>query len=302
MKNQLRKSGGWVVLGFLVLGSMAACTKNASINAGSQPGPNQSKLSIFMTDAPGFFDSVNIDIQSIEVKIDTANRTWTDSLNNNEMGDDRHHENELSQDDWGDDHHAIWDTLPMVPGIYDLLQFSNGLDTMFSSAILPQGKILAIKLSLGDNNTVVKNSVTYPLNLLPEWHNVYIRLHGEDFEKVTTNNFKIWIDFDMGHSIFSDNGKFYLRPFLKAFAVNNTGRVEGQVLPHDAFPVIEVYNATDTGYALPGEEGYFMVRGLAAGTYTVFINASSPYQDTTISNVTLQAGTATNLGKITLHQ
>lgn len=302
MKNQLRKHGGWAVLGLLMLGSFAACTKNASINAGSQPGPNQSKLSVFMTDAPGFFDSVNIDIQSIEVKIDTADRSWTDSLNRGEMDQEWHRGNELSQDDWGDDDHAVWDTLQIVPGVYDLLQFANGLDTMFSSAILPQGKILAIKLSLGDNNSVVKDSVTYPLNLLPEWHAVYIRLHGEDFEKVATNNFKIWIDFDMGHSIISYNGKFYLRPILKAFAVNNTARIEGQVVPHDAFPVIEVYNATDTGYAIPREDGYFMVRGLAPGTYSVFINASNPYQDTTISNVSLQAGPATNLGKITLHQ
>lgn len=310
MKNQLTKwlSGAVVIV---LLTTFFACNKN-SLNS-DQPGPNQNKISVYLTDGPGYFDKVLVNIQSIAVKIDTAQHWWGENDNgnngNNDQGNDDHgHHHHKWWNNWGnqdqDDDGAIWDTLNITPGTYDLLNLANGADTMLANANIPKGRIIAFKLTLGsEGNSLVKDSITYPLHLLPGWNTVYVRVFGNNFQSVSSNHYKIWIDFDAGRSVIKVwNGDFYLRPVLRAFAVSNTGSVMGSVNPHDAYPVISVYNSTDTLYAMPGRGGMFMVRGLPEGTYSVFINASNGYQDTTIANVTVKSGQTDHLGSVTLHK
>lgn len=311
MKNHLTKwlSGTVVVL---LLATFFACNKSPF--SSSQPGPNQNRVSIYLTDGPGYFDKVLVNIQSIAVKIDTSQHWWgeenSDSAQNGQGNDE--HDGKDHHDwwnNWGnhdeEDHGAIWDTLNIKPGVYDLLNFANGADTLLTSSNVPKGRIIAFKLTLGTTgNVLVKDSVSYPLNLLPGWNTVYVRVFGNNFENVASNHFKIWIDFDAGRSVIKVfNGEFYLRPVLRAFAVSNTGSIDGNIQPHEAYPVISVYNSSDTLYAMPGDHGMFMVRGLPAGTYSVFINASNNgYRDTTITNVSVTAGQIAHLGSITLHK
>lgn len=281
-----------------------SCQKDNSVSV----PPNKSHLSIYMTDGPGFFDKVWIDVQSIAVKVDTC-------MNQSAVDDDdqgeHHHE-------WGDDHDdsdkdngrgghdtcTVWDTLHITPGVYDLLNFANGADTLLASGNIPKGKILAFSITLGDHNSLVKDSTSYPLHLLPEWKTIYIRVFNDQVQENTPDHFKLWIDFDAGRSVVRvSDGLFYLRPFIRAFAIDNTGRVEGKVLPViGAYPVITVFNAKDTMYALPNNDGIFKVPGVWAGTYSVFIQANAPYKDTTVTNVQVQAGMDTNIGTIQLHQ
>ncbi len=289
-----------VFLAFLLY----SCQKDNSVSVPQ----GQSHVSIYMTDGPGFFDKVLIDVQSIAVKVDTC--MSQSSADEDDQGE-HHHE-------WGDDHDdsdkdngrggkdscIVWDSLKVKPGVYDLLNFANGADTLLASGNIPKGKILAFRITLGDHNSVVKDSTSYPLNLRPEWKTVYIRVFNDQIEENTPDHFKLWIDFDAGRSIVRvSDGQFYLRPFIRAFAVSNTGRIEGKVIPvSGAFPVITVFNAKDTMHALPNSDGEFKVPGVWAGTYSVFVQASAPYKDTTITNVTVKAGMDTDIGTIQLHQ
>lgn len=286
----------WLYAGFFLLViAFASCSKNDA--SSNPPNINQNKLSIYLTDGPGYFDSVLVNIKSIAVKIDSTQKWW---------GHDGFHHNWWNN--WGNqdqqDPGAFWDTLQINPGIYNLLKFANGADTVLSSTNIPKGRIVAFKITLSNTgNSLVKNGVSYPLNLVPGWSTVYIRVFGDNFQSVTSNHYKIWIDFDAGRSVIKVfDGQFYLRPFLRAYAVSNTGSVTGIVKPRDAMPVISVGNSTDTLYAMPGKEGMFMVRGLPEGTYSVFINASNGYQDTTINNVNIISGKSVNLGTIKLHK
>jgi hypothetical protein len=66
--------------------------------------------------------------------------------------------------------------------------------------------------------------------------------------------------------------------------------------------LIKAYNATDTFYARPWDEGEFKIRGLSEGSYTVFIDGINGYQDTTITNVEVRRHDDTNIGTVILHQ
>lgn len=284
----------------LALTLIFACNKQDNSGSGS-PGPNQNKLSVYLTDDPARFDEVLVDVKAMAVKIDTSTSWW---------GKDDHQGSPGPKSHWGahygnkdrNDSGTVWDTLDITPGIYNLLDFANGTDTLLASANVTKGKIIAFRLQLGTENSLVKDSVNYPLELVPGWDDIYIRVFGENFQKVNENHYKIWIDFDAGRSVIRvRQGTFYLKPVLRAFAVSNTGSIKGTVLPSKANAVISVYNQTDTAYAIPGRNGLFMVRGLQEGSYSLFVNASTGYQDTTLSEVKVTGGQQADIGVIHLH-
>ena len=267
-----------------------ACSKDDSHNSEPVP-PGKQEVQLFLTDDPALFDKVLIDIKSVQVLIDTCDKNKDDD-------DDRGH-----HDDDQEDHCVNWDTLNITPGVYDLLGLRNGVDTLLASGIIPEGNIKKIKIVLGDNNSLVKDSVTYPLDLFPGTQaTIVLKIKGGDWDEWQPGRNRLWLDFDVSRSIIAVRGKFLLWPIIKVFTPKTTGSLEGQVLPKEAYPVVSVYNAQDTGYAIPWHTGEFKVRGLKEGTYSVFINASNGYQDTTITGVEIRPNRETELPKITLHK
>ena len=177
------------------------------------------------------------------------------------------------------------------------------MDTLLGSGLVTDGTIRKIVITLGTNNSIVKDSVSYPLNLFNNQTTITIRLFGNEWDNFASGHYRLWLDFDCGRSIVRlRDGAFYLSPVIKAFIIKESGAVKGIVKPNDAYPIISVYNATDTAYAFPWRDGQFKVRGLDSGTYSVFVNAGNGYKDTTISNVSVTIGKETDLGTITLHK
>ena len=185
--------------------------------------------------------------------------------------------------------------------LYDILKLRNGVDTLLATANVPKGAIRLIKIELGTTHTLIKDSVTYPLNIpLNEKNYILVKLKGHEWEEFLPNRSRLWLDFDVSRSIIEKNGQFYLKPVIKFFTVKATASVSGKVTPKEAQAVITVFNSKDTAYALPNHEGYFKVRGLSDGTYSVFVNASNGYSDTTITNVVVSKTREAQLGLITL--
>jgi hypothetical protein len=52
----------------------------------------------------------------------------------------------------------------VVPGIYDLLKLSNGVEKLIATDTLEISKVQQIRLILGTRNTVVLDGITYPLS------------------------------------------------------------------------------------------------------------------------------------------
>ncbi len=80
------------------------------------------------------------------------------------------------------------------------------------------------------------------------------------------------------------------------------GKIEGKVFPHDALPFVKVFNATDSASAIPENDGEYKIRGLREGMYSIKFTGSKGYRDTTISNIQVQKGRETHISNITLRK
>ncbi|MGN6418973.1 MAG: DUF4382 domain-containing protein [Pseudobacter sp.] len=289
--SKLYGFGAVTVLASLVF---YACSKNDSSEKALPPGSQQ--VSLYLTDDPGFFDNVHVDIRSVKVLIDTCSK-------DNRVEDNDHDHHDWDDDD--DDNKCVnWQTLDIKPGVYDLLTLRNGTDTLLANGIIPQGKIRLIKIELGNNNSLVKDSTEYPLKLFPGLSSsIIIKVKGGDWDEYQPDRFRLWLDFDVTRSVIRvRDGVFYLKPVIHLFTVKATGAVAGRIEPRDAWPVISVFNGSDTAYALPFRNGLWKARGLKSGTYSIFVNASNGYKDTTITGVEVRAGKETVVDRISLHK
>ncbi|MDP4261818.1 MAG: DUF4382 domain-containing protein [Bacteroidota bacterium] len=276
-------------LAFITLILFYACQKESSANSSIPAG--KTKLSVFLTDGPYDFQQVLVDIQRIEVKVDTCRRNGDDDHDGPGCDDDH---DSLSS------HCEIWDTLDIRPGVYDLLTLRNGVDTLLANGFLINGKIERIKVVLGTNNSVMVDSVVHPLHLIDNRNYVYINIHHDHLDSLSSNNFQLFLDFDLAHSIKLINGDYWLKPVLKPFGRHSSGEIEGKVRPVHSFGLIKAFNSTDTAFAFPEDEGEFKIRGLREGTYSLFIDGINGYRDTTINNIMVRRNHETELGTIQL--
>jgi len=250
---------------FAVLASaFSSCTKG---------GLGSSRLTLYLTDAPAAYDAVNIEILRIEIK---------------------------STDDFGED---SWQVLRFNnPGIYNLLDYSNGLDTLLSSAELPVGKLSQIRLMLGTNNSIVVDGTTMELPLsTPSMLQTGLKLNvNTDLREGVEH--KLWIDFDAARSIvLTGSGVYKLKPVLRAFTLSETGAIQGTVLPAAAHATIMAISGTDTLAAIPNRvSGHFLIRGLSPGLWKLVADGNNGYQDQSFENLQVNVGEITSVSPITL--
>ena len=252
------------------------CKKETSTNL---RGPVTT--TVFLTDhATPVFDSVFIDIQQLEVKLEDS------ALPN-----------------------GGWFTLTIQPGVYNILQFRNGLDTLFAGGTLPANNIRKLRMTLGTQNSVVKNGQTLPLRIKDNDRQVVANLSDSNFDIPSPGQVLFWIDFDAGNSIRTDNSGsgnnngFLLKPHIKVFTKNKSGRIEGRVLPAAADAIVMAIQGTDTATAIPDDHnGEFKIPGLNAGMYSLYIDGQNGYLDTVIQNIQVSIGQHTNVPSVTLHQ
>jgi Domain of unknown function (DUF4382) len=309
MKN-IRTLLTLVAFFFLLLLLIVSCKKESS---SEQLSKQQNRLLVYLTDNPVAFQNVFIDIQVLEVKVDTCSSSGDDNDHDGDDDDDDDDDNSgsgNSDDDDDDDHSGnnnnddscdVWQTLRINPGVYDLLKFRNGVDTLLAQGLIPKGKIKAVRLTLGNRNSVVIDSVVYPL-ALP--HNkVLIKI--DHAIELSNGQLKINLDFDLCNSIIRirDN-QFELRPRIKSFDENESGRIEGRVLPREARAIVSAMGDKDTLIALPDDDdGEFKIRGIRSSKVDLLFNATANgYKDTIIKNISITPGKEIKFAAISLHK
>ena len=295
----MKTASKWLAAGSGILAILVffACNKNNSSGSNPNIPAGKSQLSIFMMDDPSQFTKVLIDIRQVVVEIDTASSQ--SSQDNDDQWDDSYcgwHRTSQNKS-------VIWDTLSITPGVYDLLQLRNGTDTLLASGQYPAGKVLKVKITLGSDNTVYTDSTTfYPLEIWGPVPYFTINVRRENISSISSNDFKLWLDFNLGRSIFFWSGKFLLSPYVVAFNDVRAAKIQGKVLPGNGTALITALDGTDTLYAIPNWDGSYLFRGVTAGTYSLNFKGRNGYKDTTLSSIVVDSAMTTKVPTITLHK
>lgn len=101
-----KMKGSIIAAGFALFFLIFSCSKS---EIGKEGTMNESltDLSLFLTDAPGDYREVSLDIVAIKVRVDTINSS--------------------------DEEAGVWQALPVSEHRYNLLELNNGKDTLLAS-------------------------------------------------------------------------------------------------------------------------------------------------------------------------
>jgi len=223
------------------------------------------RLEVWLTDNPGDFQAVNIDLQGVEIH---ANET------NNESG---------------------WQSLVVTPKVYNLLELTNGNETFLGGLDLPGGRISQIRLKLGENNTLKVDDVEYPLTTpSAQQSGLKLQVHTILAEGIT---YKMVLDFDAAKSVVqTGNNKYLLKPVIRAITEAKDGAIKGKVVPAEMVS-ISVMSGEDTVTTTSSNDaGEFLIRGLEPGTYSLRFDAPGDAPVVEKTGVTVQLGIVTDIG------
>lgn len=159
----------------IALGLIAIIACNKDDNRGTVT------LNIRLTDGPGDYQQVNVDIQEVRVK------SASDS--------------------------SQWITLNTNAGIYNLLDFQNGVDTLLATGTVSSDTLKEVRFILGDDNSVMVDSVIHSLTT-PSAQQSGLKIKIDKTLDLDINT--LTLDFDAEQSIVeTGNGGYILKPVIK---------------------------------------------------------------------------------------
>lgn len=137
-------------------------------------------IKILLTDNPVDYESVNVEIKGIQVKI--------------------------NKDDAG------WITIASKDTTINLLDLQNGITTVLAEDMVPEGTLKEVRFLLGSDNTVVVNGVTHEMQT-PSGESSGLKIKIDKKLNETLNTFTL--DFDAALSVKEENGNYKLIPVIK---------------------------------------------------------------------------------------
>ncbi len=265
--NNLKKLALVCILSF----AFVSCGNDDS----SSPAQGNSQISVKLMDAPGDFEHVYIDVVDVMVKVNDAS-----------------------------DDESSWQSLNAInTGIYDLLELTGGVNVLLVDDFeVLSGTLNQIRLVLGENNSVVIDGETFPLNTpSAQQSGLKIQVNTTLLPNIA---YTFLLDFDVDESIVlaGNSGNINLKPVIRASVEASTGTISGSILPLGVQTEITATNGIETISAYADVDGNFMLVGLSPGIYTVTIDPDpvSGLVSTVIENVEVTLESNTNLGLITL--
>jgi len=267
----------------LISVGLVSCNDDDSDGSSSE----MANLSIRMTDAPGDYDAVFIDVQGIEIQLEA--------------------DDDLDATDDDATEGSEWVTVEDVnTGIYDLLELTGGVSQLLADTEIEAGYVGQMRLILGPDNTVVVDGETKALNTPSAQQSglklqLNQRLDGGE-------NYAFLLDFDVEQSIVeTGNGGYNLKPVIRLSAEANAGMVVGTTvvpaaLSSDVQSLVVLTGNGITVSAYTNNDGDFALNGVPAGTYDVKITPqiSSGLTVYTVSDVEVRPNETTDLGEIEL--
>lgn len=260
--------------------ALSGCSKDddKSTNSG------QAKLQIRLTDAPGDFRAVTLDVRSIELHLNPE----TDPNG--------------------------WQTLPFTPQTINVLEYVNGRSALLVDTDFAPGTPQEIRLVLGPNNTVTtRGGQTYLLKT-PSGQTSGVKLKLQNVTLAAGQSYQLLLDFDVAKSIVergngngngNQNERYLLKPVIRVVAQDLNGAIRGTVSPAAAMPQVLAIRSSitvpDTFSTMADASGAYQLLSLPAGTYTVryFPTGTPPtgqsYREATRPGVTVTNNVVTVL-------
>lgn len=255
-----------LVLLVLILGAVftvQSCKKN-------KENP-QGQMEVRMTDSPGDFIALNVQILKVEAYLDNSG----------------------------------WVTLNETMQEINVLDLTNGAEVTLSSATNVQpGLYTRLRLTFSGENTLTFNSSNGPetVNLSVDAsysHQVEIPIHCTVNSRVVSS---VLIDFNVGLSIKQQSGAYVLEPVIREIADPSTG-IQGQI-SGTSQAAVTLSNGMNTYGTYINDKGYFILRGVADGTYLLKIEGKKTgdlvSMEKNIQNVTISNGQIKSLGMVQL--
>lgn len=241
-----------------------ACQRDNSTSAG------HSRLQVYLTDDPGDYEEVVIDIQDIKINYSSDSANGWQSLDN------------------------------VKTGLYDVLKLVNDNDTLLSDAELPAGRIEQIRLILGSDNYVKIDGQTYPLQTpSAQQSGLKLNIHQDVAEGMV---YKLLLDFDAARSVVkTGNNKYILKPVIRTSMQSVGGNVKGYVLPDSIQTAVFAIQGSDTIAGTYTSAGNYLLKGLAAGSYTfAFVPSDTSYKKQDRPGIIVTTNTITTVDTVTL--
>jgi hypothetical protein len=250
-----------VISSLLVL--LAGCNKSGS--------EENAVLQVMLTDAPADYQQVLIDIQDVQI-----------------------HASENEND-------GEWVSLDVNSGVYNLLDFRNGMDTLLATIELPAGQISQMRLILGDNNQVKVDGSLYDLETpSAQQSGLKFNIHAALTGGIV---YKLWIDFDAALSVVEKgNGNYGLKPVIRTYTEAVSGAISGTVSPAAALPSVLATSGGDTLSSYADDAGNYLIKGVPAGAWLVVLDPVDPFLSDTIDNVLVENGTVTVIDTVFFSQ
>lgn len=203
-------------------------------------------VAVRLTDAPGDYDAVNIEVENVEIKYNGTT------------------------DDDNDTNIVVLDNFNA--GVYNLLELTGGVSVLLTEDEIPSGEVNQIRLILGDDNTVEIDGDLFPLST-PSAQQSGLKIQlNETLENDVFYEFLL--DFDVDRSIVQQgNGGYLLKPTIRASLTEESGQIIGTVLPLGIQVLATATNGGIEVSSFTNEQGEFVIAGIPSGTYTLSIEA-----------------------------
>lgn len=156
---------------------------NYPLDSTTNTNTNTSKKTLFnirMTDAPLNVEEVNVDLQLVVIK----GSNTADSIQ-----------------------------LGTNAGIYNLLDFQNGIDTLIASATITLDTVKQVRLILGEENTIKVDGVIHDLKT-PSAQQSGLKVKV-DLPLDSLNVYNLLLDFDAEESVKENGNGYMLKPVIK---------------------------------------------------------------------------------------
>jgi hypothetical protein len=222
-------------------------------------------LSVRMTDAPAAYNAVYIDLKSVEIIGSGGNIT---ALNTHS-------------------------------GIYNLLDYSNGLDTLIATGSFDADEASQIRLILGPNNTVVIDNISYPLSTPSAMQSGLKLLVKKSFNP--GESYTLLLDFDANQSIVEEgNGSYLLKPVLRIIDSVISGSLKGNIIPVGITAAVIATHNGSSYTSVTNTNGEFLISGIPAATYDITIVPGLPLLPVTVTGKAVTVGNTFDIGTIVL--